>query len=121
MCELVYLPGRVAHGELVVAGLAYRSDALTEHLRDRAQAARPEAVVALAPDDLREVAALIEGVRFRLAAVSQERAARTSLAVQLCLLDPPSVRVVGPPRNPRARGRAALERPWLQTLARPLT
>lgn len=121
MAERIYLPAKVSNEALLVVGLFYRSDELTALLRDMPPDARAAIVAAVDPDDLREVVAQVGGHALRVSAVDRQRAGRLFLAVQLCLADPPSVRIVGPSRSRRlgARSRPHPERPWLRTVEEP--
>jgi len=121
--ELLYPPTRIAGGNVVVAGLAYRSDEWDAFLEDEEVDGGTDLAAAVDPRDLREIDAAVAGRTFRLSAVDRELAMATSLAVQLGLFGPPSLKVLPPPAKQKGltgnRARRAPERPWVHTLGCP--
>lgn len=113
----------MAGRDLVVVGLAYRSDEWVAFLEGEAANERFDVAAAVDPSDLREIEATVAGRTFRLSAVDLELAAGTSLGVQLGFFGPPSVKVIPPPNKQegpmRSRARRPPERPWVHTLGYP--
>jgi hypothetical protein len=121
--EPLYPPTKIAGADLMVVGLAYRSDEWIEFLDGEDSGGRFEVAAVVDPVDLRQIEAMVAGRTFRLAAVDQELAMGTSLAVQLAFFGPPSVKVLPPPSERKrlvgSKARRPPERPWVHTLGGP--